>query len=44
MEVISQSEYSELLYRATVAESITGIRYLEDIVGKYAVQLELFSL
>ena len=40
-EYISQSDYSELLWRATILEEMTGIPYVSRL-GSFAIQLELF--
>lgn len=41
MESISQSDYSEKLFRLTQLEEITGINYISKL-GQYAVQGELW--
>jgi hypothetical protein len=41
MEALSQSEYSDKLFRLTQLEEITGINYISKL-GEYAIQLELW--
>lgn len=41
MELYSQSEFSEKLFRLTQLEEITGINYIAQL-GSYAIQLELW--
>jgi hypothetical protein len=40
MESLTQSEYSDKLFRLTQLEDITGINYIAQL-GAYAIQLEL---
>lgn len=41
MELYSQSEFSEKLYRLTQLEELTGINYISQL-GTCAIQLELW--
>lgn len=41
METLPQTEYSDLLFRLTQLEEITGINYISKL-GQYAVQGELW--